>query len=98
VKGSPNLSNVRVLMIGVRNPRDPGGNGPDVCGEIWVNELRLSDFDEKGGWAATARVQAQLADLGTASIVGNHSTAGWGSIEKKVSQRDKEDKSSYTLA
>jgi cell surface protein SprA len=98
VRGSPNLSNVRTLMIGLRNPRDPSGTGPDVCGEVWVNELRLSDFDEKGGWAATARVQAQLADLGTASIVGNHSTAGWGSLESKVSERDLEDKSSYTFA
>ncbi|MBL0138545.1 MAG: cell surface protein SprA [Bacteroidetes bacterium] len=98
VKGTPNLSNIRSIMIGVRNPKDPGGNGPKICAEVWVNELRMSDFDEKGGWAATARVTAKLADLGTMSLVGNHSTSGWGSIEKKVSERDKADKSSYDFS
>jgi cell surface protein SprA len=29
------------------------------CAVIWVNELRLSEFDEKGGWAAVARMNAQ---------------------------------------
>ena len=70
-------------MIGVRNPKDPSGTGPKLCAEVWVNELRLSDFDENGGWAATARINAKLADLGNMTIVGNHSAAGWGSIEKK---------------
>ncbi|MBK7850753.1 MAG: hypothetical protein IPJ66_06280 [Bacteroidetes bacterium] len=83
VKGTPNLSNIRSIMIESGIQKDPGGNGPKICAEVWVNELRMSDFDEKGGWAATARVTAKLADLGTMSLVGNHSTSGWGSIEKK---------------
>jgi len=95
VRGSPNLSNVRTIMIGIRNPKDPNGKGTDACGEVWVNELRLSDFTEQGGWAATARVQAKLADLGNATLVGNHSSVGWGSLESKMNERDKADKSSY---
>ena len=98
VKGTPNLSNVRAMMIGIRNPKAGIGTGAKLCGEIWVNELRLADFDEKGGWAATARVTAKLADLGTMTIVGNHSTAGWGSIEKRVSERDKVNKTSYDFS
>lgn len=98
VKGTPNLSSVRSIMIGIRNPKDPNGDGPKVCAEVWVNELRVSEFDEKGGWATTARVTTKLADLGTFTITGLHSTAGWGSIEKKVSERDKENKSSYDIA
>ena len=98
IKGSPNLSNVRIIMIGLRNPKEPNNtSGVDLCGEVWVNELRLSGFDEKGGWAAIARVQAKLADLGNVSLVGSHSTAGWGSIEKRVNERDKEDKTSYNV-
>ncbi len=98
IKGTPNLSNVRSIMLGIRNPKDPIGTGEKICGEVWFNELRLSDFDEKGGWAATAKITAKLADLGTFSIVGNHSTAGWGSLEKKVSERDRFDRSSYDLS
>jgi len=98
VKGSPNLSNVRVIMIGIRNPKEPGNvTGAELCGEVWVNELRLSGFDEEGGWAGIARLQAKLADLGNFSIVGSRSTAGWGSLEKKVNERDKEDKLSYDM-
>lgn len=98
IKGTPNLSSVRSIMLGIRNPKDASGTGEKLCGEVWFNELRLSDFDENGGWASTARITAKLADLGNMAIAGNHSTAGWGSIEKKVSERDREDKSSYDFS
>lgn len=98
VKGSPNLSNVRSIMLGIRNPKDPSGSGASLCGEVWFNELRLSDFNEDGGLASTARVTAKLADLGTMSLVGNQSSAGWGSIEKKVSERSRENKYSYDFS
>ncbi|MBP6335401.1 MAG: cell surface protein SprA, partial [Bacteroidia bacterium] len=98
VKGTPNLSSVRSIMIGVRNPKDPNGDGPKICAEVWVNEMRLSDFDNDGGWASTARITTKLADLGTMTVTGIRSTAGWGSIEQKVSERDKENKSAYDIA
>lgn len=91
VKGNPNLSSVKMLMIGVRNPKKGGPTDSDdglpKCGQIWVNELRLSDFDEKGGWAATARVTAKLADFGNVSVSGNMYTPGFGSIENKITER-----------
>lgn len=94
VSGNPNLSNVRVIMIGVRNPIRTRGTGLDdgltKSGEIWVNELRLSDFVEDGGWAANAHLQTRLADLGTVDFVGQTSTPGWGSLDKKVNERSKE--------
>lgn len=95
VKGNPNLSSIKTIMIGIRNPlrtKNPwaADDGMDKCVEVWVNELRLSDFDEEGGWAALGRINAQLADLGTMSLAGNISTPGFGSIEKKVSERQRE--------
>jgi cell surface protein SprA len=102
VSGNPNLSNVKVIMIGVRNPiktRRPGiDDGIPKSGEIWVNELRLSDFIENGGWAANAHLQTRLADLGTVDIVGQTSTPGWGSIDKKVNERSKEQVLKYDLS
>ena len=102
VSGNPNLSNVRVIMIGVRNPiksrnlaRDDGN--PKYA-EVWVNELRLSDFIENGGWAANAHMQARLADLGTVDLVGQTSTPGWGSIDKKVNERSKESIMKYDVS
>ncbi|MEI6766752.1 MAG: cell surface protein SprA [Bacteroidota bacterium] len=101
IVGNPNLSAVKTIMIGVRNPKKKNGSsddGMDKCAEIWVNELRLTDFDEKGGWAATGRIGTTLADFGTLSIAGTISTPGFGSIDKKVNERQKETKVSYDIA
>ncbi|MDP3002753.1 MAG: cell surface protein SprA [Bacteroidales bacterium] len=102
VSGNPNLSNVRVIMIGVRNPiktrNQAADDGNPKYGEVWINELRLSDFIENGGWAANAHLQARLADLGTIDMVGQASTPGWGSIEKKVNERSKEQIMKYDIS
>lgn len=102
VSGNPNMSNVKVIMVGVRNPiktrNTSADDGNPKWGEIWVNELRLSDFIENGGWAANAHMQARLADLGTIDVVGQTSTPGWGSIEKKVNERSKEQVLKYDLS
>lgn len=94
VVGNPNLSDVKAVMIGVRNPyQEPGSindDGQSKCGEVWVNELRLTNFDENTGWAAIGRVTSKLADLATVNVSGNISTPGFGSIEKKVSERQRE--------
>ena len=58
----------------------------------------LSDFIEDGGWAANAHLQARLADLGTVDMVGQTSTPGWGSIEKKVNERSKEQILKYDIS
>ncbi len=102
VVGAPSISDVRVIMIGVRNPRK--GTLADIddmlpkSAEIWVNELRLTDFDSKSGWAATGRLRATLADLGDFSIAGTTSTPGFASIEKKINERQKEYINSYDIA
>jgi cell surface protein SprA len=102
ISGNPNLSNVKVIMVGIRNPiktRNPMiDDGQPKWGEVWVNELRLNDFVENGGWAANAHLQARLADLGTVDVVGQSSTPGWGSIEKKVNERSKEQVMKYDLS
>ena len=102
VSGNPNLSNVKVIMVGVRNPiktrNQASDDGNPKYGEVWVNELRLNDFIENGGWAANAHLQARLADLGTIDIVGQTSTPGWGSIEKKVNERSKEQIMKYDIS
>ncbi len=95
IVGTPTLDNVKILFIGVRNPRKPisGQNTDDgmpKCGEVWFNELRLSNFNEKSGWAANVRMSANLADLGMITVSGMHSSSGFGSIEKSMNQRQKE--------
>ena len=96
--GNPNLSNVRTMMIGVRYPKSPGNQGLTRSAEVWVNELRLTNFNEKGGWAANARVITKLADLGTLSIAGSTLKPGFGSIDQKVNERSKEEINTYDIS
>jgi cell surface protein SprA len=95
VKGTPSLSNIRTILMGVRNAGDVDNNyvndGLPKSAEIWFNELRLTDFNNKGGWAANARTQVRLADLGVVSLAGSTSKPGFGSIEQKVDDRNKEE-------
>lgn len=88
VVGNPNLASIKNMMIGIRNPKDNGGL--PKCVEVWVNELRLTDFVNKGGWATTGSIQAKLADLGQVSLAATYSKPFFGSIEKKISERSRE--------
>lgn len=102
VVGTPSLSNVRTIMIGIRNPSRASNPVPDngfpQSGEVWLNELRLTDFDQNGGWATNGRVVTKLADFATISLAGNVITPGYGSIEKKVSERSQENVKQYDLS
>lgn len=88
IVGNPNLGAVKSVMIGIRNPKDDGALAHSV--EVWVNELRLTGFNNKGGWATTGRIQAKLADLGNVSLAGTYSRPFFGSVEKKINERSKE--------
>ena len=93
VVGTPNLGNVRTVMIGIRNPKKVSPQDPDdgqpKCAEVWVNELRLNDFDERGGIAANGRVTAKFADFADISLSGATSSIGFGSLDQSVTERNK---------
>ena len=83
VLGNPTLEEVSTIMIGVRN------NGQhDASGEVWVNELRLSQFNEQGGVAAMANAVLAISDIAQVNVAGRLETAGYGSIESNVLDRN----------
>ncbi len=86
VVGNPTLSEVKNIMIGVRNRSSAAKTG-----EIWVNELRMTEFDEGGGWAAMADVAVALSDIATINVAGRTESAGFGSIESNVLDRRMDD-------
>jgi cell surface protein SprA len=97
IKGSPNLGNVQVVMMGIRNKRTQLNTGPRSV-EVWVNEFRLSDFDQSGGWAANARATTRLADLGSITVAGRTRSAGFGSISQNINSRALEDLNEIDVA
>ena len=88
VVGNPNLGTIKSVMVGIRNGKSPDNLAH--CAEVWVNELRLTEFINKGGWATTGQVQAKLADLGMVSLAGTYKTPFWGGVEQKINERSKE--------
>ncbi|MEM6397532.1 MAG: cell surface protein SprA [Bacteroidota bacterium] len=96
LKGNPNLGFVKVFMIGVRAPNTGSTNGTSV--EVWVNELRLEGLDERGGVAAVARADVQLADLGTVTGAVNYNSIGFGALDNSVQERSREKTFGYDLA
>ncbi len=100
--GSPNLSNVRTIMIGIRNRKKENNiladDGLPKSIEVWVNELRLAGFNEEGGWATRGRLQSNLADFSTLAFAGQYSTPGFGSIEKNVNERQKSTDFNYDFS
>ena len=83
VLGNPTLEEISTIMIGVRN------NGQhEASGEIWVNELRLSQFNEQGGVAAMANASLAISDIAQVNVAGRLETAGYGSIESNVLDRN----------
>ena len=68
IKGRPSLTNIRMLFAGVKNLgyQELGLKVGDIMpftGEIWINELRLSDVKKEKGMAMRARLDFKLADL-----------------------------------
>jgi cell surface protein SprA len=96
VLGNPNLGYVKGVMIGLRNVDTTVMGTHGV--EAWFNELRLVGFNEQGGWAGQTRVDVKLADLGNVSFAGNYSSIGWGSIEQKLIQRQREEVIQYDVS
>ena len=94
IKGNPNFGDIRTLMIGVKNPSQ---DNMDVCAEVWFNELRLSDMDNEGGWAANLAVDTNFADFMSISATARQSTSGFGNIEQGPSERSKEDRKQYDI-
>jgi cell surface protein SprA len=93
IKGNPNFGLVRNLMVGVKSTTLHKG----LVGEVWFNELRMSDLENKGGMAALLNVDTNMADFATLSASGKKSTIGFGSLEQGANERDREDIQQYNI-
>lgn len=92
VMGNPTLGEVKVMMLGVRNI-----SGEVKSGEVWVNELRLLDSNNEGGWAASGAMNVQLSDFGTVNLAGRYVSDGFGGLEEGVMQRSTDTQKEYSM-
>ena len=95
IKGNPSLGKIKTITLGLKNPSTEIGK--NLSGEVWFNELRLSEINNKGGWAAVANLDANLADFANVSFSGRISTDGFGSVDKSPNERNNENYSQYSV-
>ena len=93
VIGNPSLSDVRVVLIGVRN-----NSTTTKAGTVWVNELKVTDFNEEGGWAAKANATLNVSDIATLNFGAHVETAGFGGVDQSLNERRLDDYEQYNFA
>ena len=92
ILGNPTLGEVKTMIIGVRNL-----SSQLKSGEVWINELRLRESNNEGGWAASGTMNIQLSDLGSVNMSGRYITDGFGGLEENILQRSTETEKSYSI-
>ena len=92
IVGNPSLGEVKTMIIGVRNL-----SSTMKSGEVWVNELRLRETNNEGGWAASGAMNVQLSDFGTVNLAGRYVSDGFGGLEETVMQRSTDTQKSYSV-
>lgn len=93
IMGNPSLAEVKVMMVGIRNRANSNRSG-----EIWINELRLSEFDEKGGWAAQGNMNLALSDIATINVAGRKETVGFGALDQRLMERRNDDYQEFNIS
>lgn len=94
--GNPSLGLVKVWYVGLRSTAPTLAD--TVAAEVWVNELRLVDFREDPAFAAQSRLQVQMADLGEINLSGNYTSNGYGGLDQRIQQRQREEVLQYDAA
>lgn len=96
VKGRPSIGNVSSIMIGVRNTDNLTGAKKSIT--LWLNELRLTDIDNDGGYAANASISFNLADFAQVTASGRYQSVGFGALDSKPSERSQDETKQYMVS
>lgn len=102
IKGNPSLDKVSEIGLGIKNPYDPSDfnstGQASLDAELWLNELRVSGFDNEQGWAANARSNIKFADFATLNANMTRRTNGFGGLESRFENRSVSDQFGYTIS
>ncbi|WP_052186906.1 T9SS outer membrane translocon Sov/SprA [Chryseobacterium vietnamense] len=95
IKGRPSLGNITTIMIGVRNS-DPRG-ASTITRVLWVNEIRLSEIENDGGYAGNASLNFNMGDLATVNANASYTSVGFGNIDSKPAERTQSTQSAFSI-
>ncbi len=92
--GWPSLARVRALDVGVRNENEEA-IGNEITGEVWVDDLILTNVRKDIGWAQRVTVGAKFADLMALDVDVRHVDGNYHSLKQK--QGSGQDNLSYNV-
>ncbi|THV58800.1 cell surface protein SprA [Chryseobacterium candidae] len=95
IKGRPSLGNITTIMIGVRNA-DPRTSST-ITRVLWVNEIRLSEIENDGGYAGNASLNFNMGDLATVNANASYTSVGFGNIDSKPAERTQSTQSAFSI-
>jgi len=93
IKGRPSLGNITTIMIGVRNT----SRSEPVTRILWVNEIRLSEIENDGGYAGNASLNFNLGDFATVNTNASYTSVGFGNIDSKPAERNQSTQSAFSI-
>lgn len=97
IKGRPSLGNITTIMIGVRNGVDRASGGYNLERVLWVNEIRLSEIENDGGYAGNASLNFNLGDFATVNTSASYTSVGFGNIDSKPAERTQSTQSAFSI-
>ncbi|MEN3046328.1 MAG: hypothetical protein ABDH49_05025 [Candidatus Hydrothermales bacterium] len=86
VKGHPNFKRIDRYIIGVKNV-----STRKISGEVWFNELILTNPDRKGAYSVENSIMMNLGDVGNFNINFSKSSAGFSGMNLVRETFSKED-------
>lgn len=96
IKGRPSLGNIATIVIGVRNGGERGGS-TSIDRVLWVNEIRLSEIENDGGYAGNASLNFNLGDFATVNTNASYTSVGFGNIDSKPAERNQSTQSAFSI-
>ncbi len=98
IKGTPSLERISSIVVGIRVPDDVNGGETIEEAVLWVNELRVTGFDERDGWAGLFDADIRLADLGRVRGNFQFQNDGFGSLSSTLDERQQSDTQNWTMS
>ncbi len=95
VRGTPSLNRITTIVLGIRNVSDQ----EEILNEVnvWVNELRMSGYDQEVGYAAYGTADVKLADLAHVKLSLRTQSDGFGALASTLADREQLNIQNWTI-
>ena len=95
IRGTPNLNRINTIVIGIRNAS--GEEQAVIDANMWVNELRVSGYDQEVGYATYGTADVKLADLARVKLSMRIQSDGFGGLSSTLADREQLNIQNWTV-